>query len=650
MASGTITLKRTGSGYLNGRIQWESVSNGTQKNTSTVTATLQIQRGAQNTTTGTFKGAFTVGGASQNISQFMELPSNTWVTVKTVTVTVSHNASGVGSCYLYAKIDGPSGTSMGGTSVSGSETVQLDKITRFATILSGEDFTDEGNPTITYSNPAGDSVESLQVCISLDGSKDDVPYKDIPKTGKSYTFSLTEDERNTLRSAAPNSNTLSVKFYIKTVLGGTTGRSSAPATMSIVNANPTVSISVVDANSDTVALTGNNKVLVALHSTANVTVSATANKCATIPSGGIKIVHGDSILTGSGELSPVVNKPITFTVTDSRGNSVKGGVVGTLVPYFDPTIAIENAMPSASGEMTLNATGKVFDGSFGKTQNSFSMKYRYRAGSGEYTDWIPFDSATLDGNYYVATAAVTGLDYQARYTFQAVVYDSLHLDGVLSEVKRFIAEPVFFWSKDAFQFNVPVAMPKNGIGVTGNKAITLEDANYAIANGWYRITGTTTNGISVAAIMRVESTTESNVVQTAFAGGYSNQYYLIQQRYCHNGVWGAWEWVNPPMLLGTEYRTTERHKGKSVYVSRLSVGAMGNNSDISAQLQATPTEIVELTGLAVNGNIVEKLPLITTSGTIGATIRKAGTKSIAVRTFGDYTGYTAIATVKYTKD
>lgn len=31
------------------------------------------------------------------------------------------------------------------------------------------------------------------------------------------------------------------------------------------------------------------------------------------------------------------------------------------------------------------------------------------------------------------------------------------------------------------------------------------------------------------------------------------------------GIWKPWEWVNPPMVLGVEYRTTERYKGKPVY-------------------------------------------------------------------------------------
>lgn len=38
-----------------------------------------------------------------------------------------------------------------------------------------------------------------------------------------------------------------------------------------------------------------------------------------------------------------------------------------------------------------------------------------------------------------------------------------------------------------------------------------------------------------------------------------------------NGVWQPFEWVNPPMALGTEYRTTERYQGKPVYVKTFNI-------------------------------------------------------------------------------
>lgn len=36
-----------------------------------------------------------------------------------------------------------------------------------------------------------------------------------------------------------------------------------------------------------------------------------------------------------------------------------------------------------------------------------------------------------------------------------------------------------------------------------------------------------------------------------------------------NRVWGEWEWVNPPMVSGVEYRTTERWNSKVVYAKRI---------------------------------------------------------------------------------
>lgn len=41
-----------------------------------------------------------------------------------------------------------------------------------------------------------------------------------------------------------------------------------------------------------------------------------------------------------------------------------------------------------------------------------------------------------------------------------------------------------------------------------------------------------------------------------------------------SGVWQPWEWVDPPLALGDEYRTTERFLGKPVYVKAINFGAV----------------------------------------------------------------------------
>lgn len=47
------------------------------------------------------------------------------------------------------------------------------------------------------------------------------------------------------------------------------------------------------------------------------------------------------------------------------------------------------------------------------------------------------------------------------------------------------------------------------------------------------------------------------------------------------GEWQPWEWVNPPMTLGVEFRTTERYLGKPVYVKMVDCGVMANNKNVS---------------------------------------------------------------------
>ena len=59
---------------------------------------------------------------------------------------------------------------------------------------------------------------------------------------------------------------------------------------------------------------------------------------------------------------------------------------------------------------------------------------------------------------------------------------------------------------------------------------------------------------------------------TIFGGGGAGPYRLTWTKY--NNTWRAPEWTNPPLTLGVEYRTTERHLGKPVYTKAVNIGAM----------------------------------------------------------------------------
>ena len=107
-----------------------------------------------------------------------------------------------------------------------------------------------------------------------------------------------------------------------------------------------------------------------------------------------------------------------------------------------------------------------------------------------------------------------------------------------------------------------------GLGVETAEKI-ISDYNTAVRNGWYRVDGNASNAPwTFSSWMRVDAYNENYLVQTVYneADGCRVAQRLKQK------TWGEWEWVNPPMLLGVEYRTTERENGNAIYVKEIKYG------------------------------------------------------------------------------
>lgn len=333
-----------------------------------------------------------------------------------------------------------------------SKTWTLDKIPRFATIDSAPDFNDEENPKITYSNPAGDNVTLLRACISLDGSGADVAYRDISKSETSYTFNLTEEERDVLRAATTGSNSRKVRFYVWSEIGGAEKRVNIEKTFTIKNPKPIISPTIVDTNDTTIKLTGDGRKLVKYYSNAAITIGASAVKKAALVSQGVTC--GGINLTGDGTINGIENNSFVFTATDNRKNTTTTDPISVpFVEYIKPTCSLANNMPDAEGNMNVRVTGNYFNGSFGEVDNSLKVYYRYKAIGDVYSAWNEMD-VVFNGNTYSATASLSGLDYQTTYVFQAYADDELLV--VESTEKNVKATPVFDWSEYDFRFNVPV--------------------------------------------------------------------------------------------------------------------------------------------------------------------------------------------------
>lgn len=451
--SGTI-YGTTNNEWIECKIDWYATQSITN-NTSTITATLYyIRTNSGYTTHGNLRGSISIGTETQSTVNEIWITETHWEEASTFTATVAHNTDGTKTLGISAT-GYINNTSLDETYIAGS--ITLDKISREASLLTAPNFNDEQNPTITYSNPAGNTVSSLQACISFDGSTPDIAYRDISKTGSSYTFNLTTAERNILRNGT-SGNSRSVKFYVKMVLGGSTYYYSLTRTLTIINANPVLNPTAVDTNATTKALTGNANTFIKYYSNAQFAMNATAQKGASLKT--YKVVcGGKSSSSATGTLNGVESGEITFTATDSRGNSTTKTLTKTFVNYVKITCNIGQNTPTTDGYLNFTVSGNYFNGSFGATANNLTVEYRYKASGGTYSNWATMPK-TIDGNKYFANVEITGLDYQTAYIFQARAVDKL--TSATTAEKQIQSMPVFDWDADDFRFNVPVRLNAGG--------------------------------------------------------------------------------------------------------------------------------------------------------------------------------------------
>lgn len=321
---------------------WSVSSQSVANNTTTIAWTLKGAGTAQSSwyRSGNFKVVIN-GTTVYSSSTRIQLYDGTLVASGNFTMT--HDTAGNKTFSASAE----AGIYTVAVNCSGSGSFTLPQIARAAKITAAPNFTDIENPTITYQNSAGNSVTTLQACISLTGSTDNISYRDIPKNGTSYTFNLTEAERNVLRAAAPNSNTLSVIFYIKTVISGQTYYETATRTMTIVNAAPTMANPTYqDSNSTTTSITGNDQKIIQKQSSLTIAIpAATAQKYATITKYQVTIngVTREQAAAGNmswGVLDVSQNIAATIKAIDSRGNTVTKSMQITVEAWQQPYAVI----------------------------------------------------------------------------------------------------------------------------------------------------------------------------------------------------------------------------------------------------------------------------------------------------------------------
>ena len=106
--------------------------------------------------------------------------------------------------------------------------------------------------------------------------------------------------------------------------------------------------------------------------------------------------------------------------------------------------------------------------------------------------------------------------------------------------------------------------------------------NDALVNGYYKSNGDAPDGYWWWGEV-IAYADNSSVVQHVMRWVEGNISHVW--RTGARDAWGEWEWENPPMTSGVEYRTTQRYLGKPVYTRCYNLGATGEkdyhlNTDI----------------------------------------------------------------------
>lgn len=414
-------------------------------------------------TVGSRNASITINGETSSISKVFNCApwtSNPFL-IQTATTRVYHNSDGTKSISISVRANGhasswgPSASTASSDDCTASTTITLNTIPRAASITAAPDFNDEENPTITYSNPAGNSVTSLQACISLTGATDDILYRDISKTGSSYTFNLTTSERNVLRKATTGSNSRKVKFYVRTVIGGETYHSPLEKNFSIINYTPTFPVNNIgyyDSNTSISNITGNSEMIVQNQSNLVVQyTAATPKKSASISTYYFKLngVTKTSTSAGGtisfGKINSGSNITLTAWCVDSRGNS-SGEVSKTIkcYEYYQPSFTSFNSY-RANSDGNPNVNGKYL-------KNIYSTNYPSVGGKNKIN--VEFTYITGSTSKTTADSLVNLGEDSKTYSVYATITDSFGGSNSSSTITVFGSTRIFNVSKDGTGFAI----------------------------------------------------------------------------------------------------------------------------------------------------------------------------------------------------
>lgn len=424
----------TGKNGFRLRLDYEVTGQSISDNTSTVHMVLYLYANTTGTYNNDGDAYWTIYGVRTYYT--FSYTSVGWYKLGERTVTIGHDAKGEKTVTLSGEWCSAISGGWAPYSLSVSGSVTLPTIPRKAEITSAPDFTDVDDPTVYYNNPAGTAASSVEICISLTGAKDDVPYRAMDRSGGSYTFNLTDGERATLRNATGNSRTVS--FMVRTVLGGTTYYASATKTFTVTSNSATIPAESIALSPESAlaapfsSLYIQRKTKVSIKHTASGRFGASIQQYRAAVDG--KTYDGQS--AESDYLKTAGDLTVTGTATDSRGFSGSSQQTITVLPYALPAVvprsrlgAIVCGRSLSDGTLDSNGTRLLLrcarKYSSVNGNNKCTLRLRYKPEGGSYSGWVTLLAESDSGDDYDGVVAGVTLPVSTAYTIEVQAADKL---------------------------------------------------------------------------------------------------------------------------------------------------------------------------------------------------------------------------------
>ena len=280
----------------------------------------------------------------------------------------------------------------------------------------------------------------------------------------------------------PNSNNIRTYVFIRSIIGDLVKYSYNEKIFYIKDKSINLNFDVIDSNSDTAALTGDNHTFIRGYSKASYSFSASpATIGSTIAS--LSVKNGETTLTAAaGEFTAIDNTSFTISATDTRGNTSTETINKAIIDYIPLTCSLTVDMPNIDGEAAFNVTGNYFNGSFGAVNNQLTVLVR-QVINGVESEWQSVNY-TVNGDTFSADGTLSGFSQETECKVEVKVFDKL-LTKIDSQ--KVLIIPVFDWSMYDFNFNVPVTIQgdltvKGGISFDYGAQDLLWSGQYTMLN------------------------------------------------------------------------------------------------------------------------------------------------------------------------